>query len=593
MDQFLQNIKSREGLLTLGVLSLGILVFFVKAFYVPQIFSVAHLFNVDVGLMNGAIWFVVVGILSMYFLKDYRYTYLEMTMILLLVYSILSSLWSLNLASNLAANAILLTLFLVYLFLKHFINIKGEQSTVLISIGICSMVLLVCFHYLVFNAENILNISSGTSYHNEIKYLQSFVGGKNETGILLALSIPFIFFNLLNKKAPWLSSITLLICAATILVTGCRNAYLALFVFFVVLILQYKFSKKQLIIGCISFLVVFTVFLYIVGVRKFGNLIFRDSLHTRRDLWSNLLDVYSVSNPFTGVGSGQWVMVKDQLNLTKQLHPHNDILSYLVELGIVGIALFLIILGVFIYRLIKTKKTDNITSWYWVNIVLIAAFTSSLVLFNFDEIKFKLNHCSLMFLIWAFISYRYEESLESNQFVNKNIGRVFTTLFSVLILGYGILFTQQSSVFNKVQEQRKDSNWDGMLFQKSNLFPSFVNQIGKEPVESYVHQAYVESNKLQDRILSLLKVEREFPYHVNNNERLAYYYFGNLEYQKALEHLSRISTQKPCIQSIGKILQSLPNKEKQGPVYNRILERTKNCRSNIFINRDKDSRNNK
>lgn len=174
---------------------------------------------------------------------------------------------------------------------------------------------------------------------------------ENELGITLAISLVMAGYLMARKKAPrilWFAYVP--VCLLAVLLTGSREAFIAILIAVLVFPLTMRsYSRAEKKIGGIALILVTAIGLAFVPrttwerIGTIGSEISQGTLTKRTDIWRAGLDVYR-DHPFLGVGAGAYgPSVYKQLDI--DYVAHNSYLSILVELGVVGFILFLILLA--------------------------------------------------------------------------------------------------------------------------------------------------------------------------------------------------------------------------------------------------------
>jgi O-antigen ligase len=195
--------------------------------------------------------------------------------------------------------------------------------------------------------------------HQESVY-QRYAGARldaNDLGLMVALSIPFSYYLLLQSKgaAAWMYRLQLALAGTTVLLTASRGAALATLVALAIVPLtQARLTSRQRIA------VLLTLFLLIIGALAFVPATSWDRLSTmphefrhgtmtgRTLIWSAGWELFR-EHPFLGIGANAFrVLVSRVLNepirpgsSTSPAPPaHNTFLSVLVEQGVLGFTIF-------------------------------------------------------------------------------------------------------------------------------------------------------------------------------------------------------------------------------------------------------------
>jgi O-antigen ligase len=195
-------------------------------------------------------------------------------------------------------------------------------------------------------------------------------GGENENelGIILALSLCMSCYLLARNKGfrvLWFLHVPA--CLVAILLTGSRGSFIAA----VLALLMFpcslgSFSKNEKILGGLALVLVVALGLTFVPATTWDRMgsiqgeISEGTLTKRTYIWSAGLEAYR-EHPVLGVGAGAF-----EAGVVKRLDvayvAHNSYLSVLVELGAVGLILFLALLASLVHAALKLPKTPR-TAW--------------------------------------------------------------------------------------------------------------------------------------------------------------------------------------------------------------------------------------
>jgi O-antigen ligase len=104
-----------------------------------------------------------------------------------------------------------------------------------------------------------------------------------------------------------------------------------------------------------------------------GSEITHGSLNSRLYIWEIGLKV-AARNPLLGVGAGAFrIGVERQLG--SPMAPHNVYLSILVEQGVIGLTLFLTLLGVFMWKIFQIKGLERLFLFFLLGMWMLSAMS--------------------------------------------------------------------------------------------------------------------------------------------------------------------------------------------------------------------------
>ena len=204
----------------------------------------------------------------------------------------------------------------------------------------------------------------------------------NDVGLILALGIPVAWHLAAstsnNGKAYLLRLVDIVYIPAAIfviLLTASRGAFLAIVpaILFVLWSLRRlkRLPRIMLLVALVGALLVLQPHVPQSSVRRLGTIgdsIAEFDIGDRVSVWREGIAVFA-DHPILGVGSGAFPVVVERNTVA-----HNSFLSVLVEVGLVGFALFACILAIVVYQVLKQPKWD---SRFWLSILLVWAIGSS------------------------------------------------------------------------------------------------------------------------------------------------------------------------------------------------------------------------
>ena len=189
---------------------------------------------------------------------------------------------------------------------------------------------------------------------NEAAYQRYAGAGANpdDLGLMMALSVPiaYCFFIQLRGRVRWLYGAHMALAATTILLSATRGAALAVAVALVIVpatAARLKWRQMAAILLTAAVIVGAGLFVAPESSRERLATIPQEfaggSLSGRTPIWAAGVELFR-QHPFMGVGAGAYRESVRQILIVGEV-AHNTFLSIVVELGVVGLAIFCALLG--------------------------------------------------------------------------------------------------------------------------------------------------------------------------------------------------------------------------------------------------------
>jgi len=219
-------------------------------------------------------------------------------------------------------------------------------------------------------ASTIPGRSAWETYRYSFAYLN-----EDDLGLVLALSIPIVFYLLVSRKGPLVK----LVCwlqlgagVAAILLTASRGALVAAIASLAMLPLcVFRLPRWQRVVSLIASACLLACSLYLAPrsswarILQFAQEVSEGTLTHRTVLWAAGLETFR-DHAFLGVGAGAYGPAV--LRVVDTAAPaHNTFLSILVELGVVGALLLFALLASILYSALQARYLERCL---WVTLLL-------------------------------------------------------------------------------------------------------------------------------------------------------------------------------------------------------------------------------
>ena len=315
----------------------------------------------------------------------------------------------------------------IFTFINFFVFILSISTFLIYSNisfkKISLFISLILLAEIFYSYKAYFNIIEFSDYNfNMNNQIIGLFGNRNVTTSIYLLQIPFVIYTYLNSSKVYLKILSLFILYSTLFMVfllSSRTSYLIMIVLSGLYFLAYvyynktntsKFIKSQFSVFSLAVLLTFLLSSVSLGfnseasaVNRVTTIDVKDYSTATRIRYYGYAFEHLFKNPIFGVGLGNWKIESinyDSDNITSYIVPytmHNDFLETAVELGVLGLFLYLAIFAIPIIYLARSALTKESNH----KIILLS---SILVFFIDSNINFPFTRISAMFWLASLIS---------------------------------------------------------------------------------------------------------------------------------------------------------------------------------------------
>jgi O-antigen ligase len=408
------------------------------------------------------------------FALKFHFTWQKLPLILLFTIGILSLFWT----NFIDFTIYKIILWQVALFAFIIIGSIKWDSTNIHKLGIYLVISAVVVS-IIGILQYLFNIPSDNLLR-QVAFPASTFGNKNYAMHFLVLVVPmslYLFFIAIKTYQKYLFALFISIILIYVFYTQTRGAWLGVLLEFILLSIFILFNKQTLsfdkykiIAGVISF-IIFLVFIHL-GSNGFVNAFdmissnvdktignVANSDYERWTIYNNALAMIKDA-PFFGTGLGSYYFNSINItNLYRSRLAHNDVLELGVELGVLGLLLFVGFVISLIYLWIKSLKSDNAL----ITTVIIIALSGSLL-----NAMFSMPYQNAIPLLVAGIYLGFFYSITSNYQKAINLGFAKPITIGLGLLAFVSLFITSNSL--KIENDINHHKANTSLFYHPNYY---------------------------------------------------------------------------------------------------------------------------
>lgn len=375
-------------------------------------------------------------------------------------------------------------------------------------------------------------------FNDEIVNFTGISMNRNISAFSIAIKIPLLIFLRLNLKSTYskLGIILEIISVVAILFLQSRGALLSIFLMYLFLIFNTTSYRRILFPFLCSIII---SYFFINNFSSLFNqkainpitLMADQSFNQRINYYQTALSIFK-DQPLIGHGLGSWKVISleyidfNSKSLIVPYYVHNDILQFLVEVGLVGMIFYLAFL---LYLFVCIKKKYSLD-----NQAISVLQVSFLIFFLDSNLNFPIHRTQelIPFLILCSLSVSYhKEKIYNIKYLN------FLFLTILLLSGY-VNYKENKSLIiqDKFLLDYYTQSFEIDIQKLENIDYEIPNLASNTvPISSYMARYYLEDNQNQKALELLEYALKSNPFDILTKELLVNAYLKQFDYPNSFQ----------------------------------------------------------
>ncbi len=425
---------------------------------------------------------------------------------------------------------------------------------------------------------SIIIVFAGLSIQGLFDYLQhknsviiSTFGNPNFFSAYLILILPLVIlvgiYNFLRKNFLISSLIFIVTIITTFLVyiLSSQGAWLGLgcsLLFLIILFRKQIFNPKwrvPILAGLFALLLIGTI-LSVQKLPQIRTYIEKDmatgTLGIRIKIWQGTLRMIK-ARPFMGWGMGTYQIVYPRFRIPEYFlnpasvnatdHAHNELLEVTSEMGIIGLGIFLWLLGVVFFRGIKVFYRRPLDLSNIIHAGLLAGVVA-LLIHNLTCVNLRLEASALylyLFLGLISVGCKFSEAGEEQNFFEKKFPDKKTLAWLIIPIAIllGFVYTHETISLMRASVHLKE----GIILREKKKWEEAIEEYQKAiywdhyTLKAYYRlaYAYAETKKIDEALATYLQLKEIAPDYADIHYNLGSLYLRTGKWENAREELQR------------------------------------------------------